>query len=315
MKVLITREIPDAGIRILQEYPQLTLDYRQGPPLSKEQLIEAVKDADAIIPVIPDKIDRDVIEAGKNLKIIAAYSVGYDHIDLEVAKEKGVYVSNTPGDLTESVAEHTIALMMTLGKKIVAADRYVREGDFKFWDPMIFLGSKFKGKTFGVVGFGRIGRYTADIARNGFDMRIVYFDRYQQPSSGAEFASLERLLEISDVVSLNCSLNESTFHLIDEPQLKQMKPTAYLINTARGPIINEKSLIRALRESWIAGAALDVFEDEPNIFQELKDLENVVLTPHIASATKEARIQMARMAADNVVEVLVYNEKPTNQVV
>jgi len=315
MKVLITREIPDAGIRILREHPQLTLDYRQGPPLSKEQLIEAVRDADAIIPVIPDKIDRDVIEAGKNLKIIAAYSVGYDHIDIDVAKEKGIYVSNTPGDLTESVAEHTIALMMSLGRKIVAADRYVREGDFKFWDPMIFLGPRFKGKTFGVVGFGRIGRYTADIARKGFDMRIVYFDRYQQPYSGAEFASLERLLEMSDVVSLNCSLNESTFHLIDELQLKQMKPTAYLINTARGPVINEKSLIRALKEGWIAGAALDVFEDEPNISQELKDLENVVLTPHIASATKEARIQMARMAADNVIEVLVYNEKPTDQVV
>ncbi len=314
MKVLITREIPEAGIRILQEHPEITLDYRQGPPLSKEEMLEAIKDADALIPVIPDQIDKDIIAAGKNLKIIAAYSVGYDHIDIATAKEKGIFVSNTPGDLTESVAEHTIALMMAVGKQVVNADKYVREGKYKYWDPMIFLGSKFRGKTFGVVGFGRIGRHTADIARNGFDMRIVYCDRYQQPASGAEFATLEKLLEISDVVSLNCSLTESTHHLIDEAQLKQMKPTAYLINTARGPVINEKALIRALQEDWIAGAALDVFEEEPEVPEELKALKNVVLTPHIASATKEARIQMARMAADNVVEVLVYNEKPINQV-
>jgi glyoxylate reductase len=314
MKVLITREIPEAGIRILQEHPEITLDYRQGAPLSKEELIKAVKDADALIPVIPDQIDKDVIEAGTNLKIIAAYSVGYDHIDIETAKEKKIFVSNTPGDLTESVAEHTIALMMAVGKQIVNADKYVRAGEYKYWDPMIFLGSKFRGKTFGVVGFGRIGRHTADIARNGFDMRIVYTDRYQQPASGAEFAPLEKLLEISDIVSINCSLTESTHHLIDEAQLKQMKPTAYLINTARGPIVNEKSLIRALQEDRIAGAGLDVYEDEPNVPEELRKLKNVVLTPHIASATKEARIQMARMAADNVVEVLIYKEKPINQV-
>jgi len=314
MKVLITREIPDAGIRILQEHPEITLDYRQGPPLSKEEMIEAIKDADALIPVIPDQIDKDIIEAGKNLKIIAAYSVGYDHIDIATAKAKGIAVSNTPGDLTESVAEHTIALMLAVSRQVVNADKFVREGKYKYWDPMIFLGPKLKGKTFGIVGFGRIGRHTADIARNGFDMRIVYSDRYQQPASGAEFAPLEKLLEISDVVSLNCNLSAETLHLIDEAQLKQMKPTAYLINTARGPIINEKALIRALQEKWIAGAGLDVFEDEPDVPEELKKLENVVLTPHIASATKEARIQMARMAADNVVEVLIYNEKPINQV-
>ncbi|MBP8961255.1 D-glycerate dehydrogenase [Patescibacteria group bacterium] len=314
MKVLITREIPDAGIRILQEHPEITLDYRQGPPLSKEEMIEAIKDADALIPVIPDQIDKDIIEAGKNLKIIAAYSVGYDHIDIATAKAKGIAVSNTPGDLTESVAEHTIALMLAVSRQVVNADKFVREGKYKYWDPMIFLGPKLKGKTFGIVGFGRIGRHTADIARNGFDMRIVYSDRYQQPASGAEFAPLEKLLEISDVVSLNCNLSAETLHLIDEAQLKQMKPTAYLINTARGPIVNEKALIRALQEKWIAGAGLDVFEDEPDVPEELKKLENVVLTPHIASATKEARIQMARMAADNVIEVLVYKEKPINQV-
>ena len=314
MKVLITREIPEAGIRLLKEHPKIELDYRQGAPLSKEELKEAIKDADAIIPVIPDKIDAEVIESAKNLKLIATYSVGYDHIDLEAAKARGIYVSNTPGDLTESVAEHTIALMLAVGKHIVQADKYVREGKYHYWDPMLFLGPKFKGKTFGVIGFGRIGKYTADIARNGFDMRIVYTDRYQQPNSGAEFLELNDLLQTADIVSINCSLNKSTHHLIDTEQLKQMKPTAYLINTARGPIVNEKALIRALKEGWIAGAGLDVFEEEPNVPEELKELDNVVLTPHIASATREARIQMARMAVENVIDVLIDKKAPRNQV-
>jgi glyoxylate reductase len=315
MKVLITREIPEAGIRLLQEHPELELDYRQGPPLSKEELMEAIKDADALIPVIPDQIDADIINAGENLKLIATYSVGYDHIDLAAAETKGVQASNTPGDLTESVAEHTIALIMAVAKKIIPADKYVRAGDYKYWDPLIFLGAKLRGKTLGIVGFGRIGQHTANIARNGFGMRIVYADRFKVAASGAEFLPLDELLETADIVSLNCNLSESTHHLIDEPELKKMRPTAYLINTARGPVINEKALIRALQEKWIAGAGLDVFEEEPEVPEELRALENVALTPHIASATREARIQMARMAAENVIEVLVNNKEPINKVV
>jgi len=314
MKVLITRQIPDAGIRLLKEQPELELDYRQGAPLSKEELKGAIKDVDAIIPVIPDKIDEEVIESGKNLKLIATYSVGYDHIDLEAAEKKEIYVSNTPGDLTESVAEHTIALMLAVGKNIVASDKYTRKGDYNYWDPMIFLGPKFMGKTLGIIGFGRIGQSAADIARDGFNMRIVYSDVVKHVNKGAEFLSLEKLLETSDIVSINCNLNEKTHHLIDEPELRKMKPTAILINTARGPVINEKTLIRALQEKWIAGAGLDVFEQEPEVPQELRELENVVLTPHIASATREARIQMATMAAKNVIEVLVNDKEPINQV-
>ncbi len=314
MKVLITREIPEAGIRLLKEYPEIDLDYKRGSPLSKEELKNAIKDADAIIPVIPDRIDSEIIESAKKLKLIATYSVGFDHIDLETAKAKDIYVSNTPGDLTESVAEHTIALMLAVGKHIAQADKYVRAGKYHYWDPMLFLGPKFRGKTFGVIGFGRIGKYTADIARNGFDMRIVYTDRYQQPNSGAEFLTLAELLQTADVISINCSLNKSTHHLIDTEQLRLMKPTAYLINTARGPVVNEKALIRALKESWIAGAGLDVFEEEPNVPEELRKLENVVLTPHIASATREARIQMARMAVENVIDVLIDGRPPRNLV-
>ena len=314
MKVLITRQIPNAGIRLLKEYSELELDYRQGPPLSKEELKEAIKEADAIIPVIPDKIDEEVITAGKKLKLIATYSVGYDHIDLEAAEKKGIYVSNTPGDLTESVAEHTIALMLAVGKNIVSSDKYTRKGNYNYWDPMIFLGPKFMGKTLGIVGFGRIGQSVADIARDGFNMRIVYSDVVKHVNKGAEMLPLDELLETSDIVSLNCNLTEKTHHLIDKPQLRKMKPTAILINTARGSVIKEKALIRALQEKWIEGAGLDVFEQEPEVPQELRELENVVLTPHIASATREARIQMATMAAKNVIEVLVNNKEPINQI-
>ncbi len=299
---------------MLQEHADLEIDCRNGPPLSREELIESVRDVHAIVPVIPDVIDEDIINAGKNLKIIAAFSVGYDHIDTYAAEKKGIYVSNTPGDLTQSVAEHTIALMTAVGRNIVQADKYIRKGEYEFWDPMLFLGTTFIGKTLGVVGFGRIGQYVAEMCQKGFGMRIVYNSRFKKPSSGASFLSLDELLEISDVVSLNCSLTEETRHLIDEPELKKMKPTSLLINTSRGPVINEKSLIRALREKWIAGAGLDVFEDEPKIPEELINLDNVVLTPHIASATKEARIQMARMVAENIIKVLIKGQEPIHKI-
>ncbi len=315
MKVLITRKIPTAGIKILKRYPEIELDYRQGAPLSKKELKEAIRDVDAIIPVIPDQIDREIIEAGKNLKLIASYSIGYDHIDIKAAEENNIQVSNTPGDLTESIAEHTIALMLAVGKRIVEADKFIRKGNYEYWDPMVFLGSKFMGKTLGVIGFGRIGQRVADIARDGFNMRIVYTDVKKQINKGAAFLSLEELLETSDIISVNCSLNKSTHHLLDEPEFRKMKPTAYLINTARGPIINEKSLIRALEENWIAGAGLDVFENEPKVPKKLKKLDNIVLTPHIASATKEARIQMAVMAAENVIKVLIEENPPINEIV
>lgn len=314
MKLLITRDIPKAGIEILEKYKDIEIDMRKGPPLSEEDMIAAVKDIDAMIPVIPDKITKHIIDAGNNLKLIAAYSVGYDHIDLATATSKGVYVSNTPGDLTESVAEHCLALIMAVSKQIAAADRFVRAGNYKYWDPMIFLGPKLAGKTLGVIGFGRIGQHLANIAKNGLNMRIVYNDVVHHGDVGAEFTTLDKLLEISDIVSINCNLCEATKHLIGEAELRKMKPTAYLINTARGPIINEGALAVALKEHWIAGAGLDVFEEEPTIHPDILTAENAVLTPHTASATREARIQMARIAAENVVEVLVKNKPPINLV-
>lgn len=318
MKVLITREIPRAGIEMLRKHPSIELDYRQGPPLTHEEMLDAVKDVDALIVVIPDQINAEVIEAGKNLKLIAAYSVGFDHIDVKTASEKKIYVSNTPGDLTEAVAEHAMALLLAIGRQVVKADKFVREGQYKYWDPMIFLGPRFTEKTLGLVGLGRIGGHFAKIAKNGFNMKIIYNDVKRnaelEQELGAMFVDLDHLFEQSDFISIHVPLLPSTKHLITTREIRKMKPTAYLINTSRGPIIDEDALILSLRENWIEGAAIDVYEEEPNMRKELKELDNVVLTPHIGSATREARIEMARMAAANVIEVLINNKEPINLV-
>lgn len=303
---------------MLREHTKLELDYRQGAPLSKGELIEGIKDADAIIPVIPDKIDKEVLEAAKNLKIVAHYAVGYDNIDLETASKLGIYVTNTPGDLTEAVAEHSMALLMAAGRRIVEADKFTREGNYTYWDPMIFLGPRFTEKTLGVIGFGRIGQHMAKIAKGGFDMRILYSDVKRNPKAeeeiGAIYSSLDDLLEESDFISIHVPLLPSTKHMITSREIKKMKPTAYIINTARGPVIDEDALSVALEENWVAGAGIDVYEEEPHLYEGLKGLDNVILTPHIASATREARIEMARMAANNIIETLIDKKEPTNLV-
>lgn len=319
MKLLITREIPRAGIEILDDYPEIEIDYREGSPLKDEGLKKAVKGVDAIISVIPDKITKEIIEAaGPQLKLIANYAVGFDNIDIEAATKKGVYVSNTPGDLTESVAEFTLALMFAIAKGMVASDKYVREGKYKYWDPLIFMGPTLMGKTLGIVGLGRIGSYLAGIAHRGLEMEILYTNPDPKPEVekelGARKVELDYLLQHSDFVSLNVPLTEETRHMIGHKEFEKMKPTAYLINTARGPVVNEAALYTALKESWIEGAAIDVYENEPDQYPGLTELENVILTPHIASATREARIQMATMAAHNVEDVLI-NEKPPRNLV
>jgi glyoxylate reductase len=307
MKVLITREIPQVGIDLLKEHKEIELDYRKGAPLSKEELRKAIKDVDAIIPVIPDQIDKEIIESAENLKVIATYSVGYDHIDLDSATSKNVYVGNTPGDLTEAVAEHSLALMMSLGRRVAEADRFCRAKKYDYWDPMSFIGPKFMNKTLGIIGFARMAKY-------GLNMKILYTDTMAHPEGenllDAEKVSLEYLLGNSDVVSLHVNLTEDTKHMIDSDQFRLMKPLAILINTARGPIIDENALVTALKDNIIAGAALDVFENEPKIHPDLFKFKNVILTPHIASATWEARIQMARMAVENVLDVLVDKKPP-----
>jgi glyoxylate reductase len=319
MKVVVTRKIPRAGIEMLRKHPSLELDLREGPPLKPEALMEAVKGAHAVIPVIPDKVTKEVLEAaGPDLKIVAHYAVGYDNIAVDEATKMGIYVSNTPGDLTEAVAEHSMALLMAVGRRVVEADRFTRSGHYEYWDPMIFLGPRFTEKTLGIIGFGRIGQHFAKIAHNGFDMKILYHDVQKNEKAEKEYnalyVSMEDLLEKSDFISLNVPLLPSTRHLIGEREFKKMKPTAYLINTARGAVIDEDAMAVALREHWIEGAGIDVYEDEPKVYEGLKNLDNVVLTPHIGSATREARIEMARMAAANVIEVLINKNPPLNLV-
>jgi len=316
MKVLITRKMPQAGINVLHIYSdKLELDYRLGLPLTHASLKKSVSGVDALIPDAHDRITKDIIDsAGKNLKVIATNSIGYDHIDLEYATKKGIYVGNTPGNLTEAIAEHAMALILDITRNVSYGDRYCRLGEYKYADPMKFMGSKVGKKTLGIIGLGRIGQHLAKIAKNGFNMEILYTDIVRHPEAedllDAKKVTLEQLLENSDYVSICANLTEQTHHLLGEEQFKKMKPLAYLINTARGPIVNELALVNALQQGWIAGAALDVFEEEPKIHPDLLQLDNVVLTPHIASATWEARIQMARMTAENVIDVLINNKPP-----
>lgn len=312
MKVLITRKITDNTLHMLEK-AGFQIDYRQGLPLSKNELIEAISDVDAIIAVIPDQIDKEIIDAGKNLKIISCYSVGYDNIDYTYAKSKGIITTNTPGHLTNSVAEHTIALLLAVSRKINTADYFVRTGKYKYWDPMIFLGPTLSGKTLGIIGMGRIGRQVAKIAHNGFGMKILYTDSKKceiESEYNGEFCNLEYVLNNSDFISINCLLSPETKHLIGEKEIRMMKPTSYIINTSRGAVINELALIQALKENIIAGAGLDVFENESEVNKDFYKLQNVVLSPHIASATYDARTEMGYIAAQNIIDFLVKKENP-----
>lgn len=312
MKVLITRKVTDNVYSMLKK-AGFEIDYRIGKPLTKDELIEAVSEVEAIVAVIPDQIDREIIDAGKNLKIISCYSVGFDNIDYEYAKTKGIITTNTPGHLTESVAEHTMALLLAVARKVNMADYFVRAGKYKYWDPLVFLGPTLNGKTLGIVGMGRIGKHLAKIAHKGFGMKILYTDSVKceiDEDLEGQFCNLEYVLNNSDFISLNCLLSEETKHLIGEREIKMMKPTAYIINTARGAVINEIALINALKNNIIAGAGLDVFENENEVNREFYKLQNVVLTPHIASATNEARIEMGLIAAQNIIDLLINKQIP-----
>ncbi len=307
-KIFITRQIPEKGINLLKE-KGWDVDIGPEGKISREELLEKVKGVEAILSVLTEKIDGQVMEAaGRQLRIVANYAVGYDNIDLDEAKKREVMVANTPGILTEAVAEHTIALLFAIAERIVEADRYTRAGKYKAWGPKLLLGADIKGKTLGIVGLGRIGSEVARKMQDGFDLKIIYYDLRRneelEKKYGMEYRELDNLLKEADFVSLHTALTDETRHLINNERLKSMKPTAYLINSSRGPIIDEKALVEALQNREIAGAALDVYENEPELTRGLTELENVVLTPHIASATKETRDKMAEMAAQNIIAAL-----------
>ncbi len=303
MKIFVTRKIPRPGLDALRK--EFTLEVNPvDRVLSKEEIIEGVKGKDGLLCLLTDPIDKDVINAEPNLKMIASYAVGYDNIDIAAATTRGIPVSNTPGVLTETTAELAWALLFSVARRIVEGDTFTREGSFKGWAPMLMLGQDVSQKTLGVIGTGRIGTAFA-LKSEGFHMNVLYTDDQKneqlEQQLGAKKVPLLELLKESDFISLHVPLTKKTHHLIDEKELHLIKKTAILINTARGPIINEKALVKALTEQWIFGAGLDVYENEPELSEELKRLKNVVLQPHIGSGTIETRTKMALMAAENMI--------------
>lgn len=308
-KVYVTRPIPEEGIKLLQEKGFQVDVNPENQVLSKEELKKAINGYDGLLCLLTDKIDADVLDAaGKQLKIVANYAVGFDNIDTKAAAERKIFITNTPGVLTEAVAEHTFALLMAAAKHIVEADRFVREGKYKQWEPKGFLGPQIWGKTIGIVGLGRIGSFVTQIAHGGYNMEVLYYDVSKNPEFemrfSAKYTQMSDLLKQSDFVTIHVPLLPETHHLIGAKELGTMKPTAILINTSRGPVIDEVALVEALKAKKIAGAGLDVFEHEPDLTPDLAELPNVVLTPHTASATLEARNAMSRIAAENIITAL-----------
>ncbi len=267
--------------------------------LSREELVAALYDADALICLLRDRIDADLLAAAPRLGIVANLAVGLDNVDVAACTLRGVAVTNTPDVLTEATADLTFALLLAAARRIPEGDALVRGGSWRGWEPGQLLGATVAGRTLGLVGFGRIGRAVARRAR-GFDMKVLYTAPHTRTTTDAEFAALDRLLAESDFVSLHCPLTPATRHLIGAPQLATMKSTAILINTARGPCVDEAALADALARGVIAGAGLDVYEDEPHVHPALRALSRAVLLPHIGSATDHARSEMARLCAENV---------------
>lgn len=309
--VYVTRIIPEAGITMLKNAGLEVTVNPEDRVLGKDELIAQLKEKeyDAVLCLLTDQIDASVFEAAPNAKIFSNYAVGFNNINLDDAKAKGVLITNTPGVLTDTVAEHTVALMLSITSRIPEADRFTRAGKYTGWGPLMFLGMDLKGKTLGLLGAGRIGSRVAEIAGKGLGMKVIYYDVKQSPeteaATGAEFrASVEEVLKEADVVSIHVPLLDSTHHLMNAERLALMKPGAYLINTSRGPVVDEAALVSALKANTIRGAALDVFENEPALAPGLAELDNVVVTPHIASATDETRGKMAEIAAQAIIDTL-----------
>jgi len=307
-KVYVTRKICDNGIKMLKDQGYQVKTNPLDRVLTKKELIKNVKGIDALLCLLTDKIDSEVLDAaGKNLKIVANFAVGFDNIDLEAAKKRNIMATNTPQGSTEAVAEHTMALLLASARRIVEADKFTRANKYKGWKPFLFIGEDVREKTLGIIGLGRIGFAVAERALC-FGLKIVYHDVVRNPEFeakfGGKFLETPELLKQSDFITLHVPLMASTRHLVGKKELAMMKKSAYLINTSRGPVIDEKALVVALKKKQIAGAAIDVYEFEPKLTPGLNKLENVILTPHIASATIETRKKMSEIAAQNIIETL-----------
>jgi len=313
MKVLVTARLPKEVLSLLAQEHQLEA-YDKDPPMDRPRLLQSVADKEGLLCTITDRIDQELLDGAPALKVIANYGVGFEHIDLEAATRRGIPVTNTPGVLTDATADLTLTLILAVARRVVEGDRRIREGKFQFWAPLLFLGQEVSGKTLGIIGLGRIGQAVARRAA-GFSMRVIYHSRTRlQPSREQElkvsYAPLETLLREADFVTLHVPLLPQTRHLIGRREFQLMKPSAYLINTARGPVVDEGALVDALRQGRIRGAGLDVYEREPELSPGLADLENVVLLPHVGSATIETRTRMAWMAAENLLAGLRGDQPP-----
>ncbi|MGQ0735354.1 MAG: 2-hydroxyacid dehydrogenase [Acidobacteriota bacterium] len=300
--ILLTRRVPASVLSRLEGVCDVEL-WSGADAIPSATLIERVRGKQALICLLTDRIDKEVLDAGRDLRIVANIAVGYNNIDLEACRARGIVVSNTPDVLTNACAEFTWALILGITRRLGEAERQLRRGDWKGWALDHMLGTELAGKRLGLVGLGRIGKAVAAKA-SAFGMSVGCTTRARPAAPDLEALPLDRLLATSDVVSLHCPLTAETHHLIDRKALTKMKRTAYLVNTARGPVVDEAALAWALKERLIAGAALDVYEHEPRVHADLLALENVMLIPHIASATTDTRTAMADLAASNVLAVL-----------
>lgn len=316
-KVYITREIPERGLKIINKYFDADVWPEYAPP-PKKVILEKAKNVDALVSLLSDKIDSEVFDSAPKLNIVSQLAVGFDNIDVQEATKRGIYVTNTPEVLTETTADFAWALLMAVARRVVEADKYVRTGQWRVsWHPSMLQGRDVYGATMGIVGAGRIGYAVARRAK-GFNMKILYYDVIPRPEMERDFdakrVDLDMLLKESDFVSIHVPLMKETHHLINADKLKLMKKTAYLINNARGPVVDEKALYQVLKKGQIAGAGIDVFEQEPTpIDNPLLKLDNVVVAPHISSASYETRSRMAEMVAENLV-AFFEGKKPPNLV-
>lgn len=315
-KVLITSQIPQEALKRIEARATVQINPHERP-MTKQELLEAIKDKEGLLCLLTNKIDQEVIASAPILKVIANCAVGFDNIDVKAATQRGIAVTNTPEVLTETTADLTFALLMAVARRLVEADAFLRQGKFKGWLPLLLLGQDVHGKTLGILGLGRIGQAVARRAM-GFQMKVLYHDPLclsteQEESLRATYVSKETLLREADFLTLHPPLIPETHHLIGAKELAMMKKTAFLINASRGPVVDEEALVKALQAGQIAGAALDVYEREPELTRGLAELKNVVIVPHIGSATLETRTKMAMMAAENLIAGLE-GKRPPNLV-
>ncbi|HCU35127.1 MAG TPA: D-glycerate dehydrogenase [Armatimonadetes bacterium] len=303
-KVFISRMIPQVGLDMVAEVAEMDVWPEQMPP-AKSVIMERIADCEGLLSLLTDEVDGALMDAAPKLKVVSNYAVGFNNIDVDAATARGVLVGNTPGVLTGTTADLAWSLLMSIARRIVEGDKYVRARQWKTWEPQLLLGSDVYEATIGIIGFGRIGQAMARRAA-GFDMRIVYTDIERnveaEKETGAEFMQLDDLLRASDFVTIHTLLNDDTFHLIGAREFELMGPDSYLINSSRGPVVDETALYEALKNETIRGAALDVTEEEPIPDDSpLLELDNVVIVPHIGSASRQTRNKMARMAAANLI--------------